>query len=360
MKVMVVGCGSIGRRHLDNLIALGVDDIIACDPNEDLRAPCVGKGISFYLDLHEAIVQNPDVTAAVICSPTHLHLEHASVLANCGVHLLIEKPLSHALAGIASLTALVEQNNLTAMMAMCYRFHPSLLAIKNLLEQGIVGRVYSVRIAGGHYLPDWHPQMDYRDEYTARASMGGGVLLTNVVHSLDSVRWLFGECTEVQFLVRTIGDLEIDTDDVAAGYLGLESGVLVHMYADFLQRNAQYRIEIIGQTGTIHWEFGDSAVLVYSDGDWQSFPAQCDPNQMYLDEMRAFIACIAHNTPSPVSLHEGLQDMLVLEAMRQSSDERRLISVPAYRASASTHAPDISSDLGDVCSVHSVFESVAT
>lgn len=332
MQVMVVGCGSIGKRHLLNLMALGVNDVIACDPNENIRTASEAMGISSYSDYHEALAENPNVTAAVICTPTSLHIEQASDLARRGIHLLIEKPLSHDVEGIAALVRSVNDNHLIGMMAMCYRFNPGLIAIKNMLMENRIGRVYSVRIAGGQYLPDWHPDADYREEYTARASMGGGVLLTNLVHSLDAVRWMFGECEEVQFMVKTVGDLEIDTDDIAVGNLSLESGVVVQMYADFLQRNSQYRLEVIGQTGTIYWEYGDQTVLLYSDGDWQSFPYPCEPNQMYVDEMRAFVACCEQGVPSPVPLIEGARDMVVLDAMRQSSVERRCIRVPEYAA----------------------------
>ena len=332
MQVMVVGCGSIGRRHLLNLMALGVDDVIACDPNENIRTASEALGICSYSNYHEAIAENPNVTAAVICTPTSLHVEQACDLACRGIHLLIEKPLSHDVEGIAALLRQVNDHHLIGMMAMCYRFHPALMAIKKLLEENCIGRVYSVRIAGGQYLPDWHPDADYREEYAARASMGGGVLLTNLVHSLDVVRWMFGECAEVQFLVKTVGDLEIDTDDIAVGHLSLESGVVVQMYADFLQRNPQYRLEVIGQTGTIYWEYGDHAVLLYADGDWQSIPCPFDPNQMYMDEMRAFVTSCEQSVQSPVPLLEGARDMLVLEAMRQSSVERRCIRVPEFAA----------------------------
>ncbi|MDE3019786.1 MAG: Gfo/Idh/MocA family oxidoreductase, partial [Nitrospirota bacterium] len=322
-------CGSIGRRHLNNLRALGMTDLVACDPSPAARASAAASGAMVtYSDHREAIARHPDAVAAVVCTPTSIHLGPALDLADRGLHLLIEKPLATRVEGAAALVALVESKGRTGMMAMCYRFHPGLRLINSLLERRQIGRVYSARVSGGHYLPDWHPQVDYRKEYAARADQGGGVLLTSVIHTLDYLRWFFGECRSVQCLVGKVSGLEIDTDDMVVGHFVTDEGVVAQLYCDFLQRNRQHQIEIVGETGTIRWEYAEHSVDCFQDGAWQRLPYTFDPNQMYLDEMRTFLACAAGTDVPPVSLAEGLHEVAILEAMRESSRSGAVQSLP--------------------------------
>src|SRR5574337_1093021 len=202
-KVLISGCGSIGRRHLNNLKALGIRDFILCDPsNEALERASAGlANPALTTDLKAALMARPD--AAIICSPSSMHLENAIELAKKGVHLLIEKPLSHTLAGCEELKKVADEKNIVAMMAMCYRFHPVLLRVKELIASKAVGRVFHANYYGGHYLPDWHPTADYRREYAANRSLGGGVVLTSI-HGLDNIRGLFGDVVEMCALVDKV------------------------------------------------------------------------------------------------------------------------------------------------------------
>src|SRR3989304_248572 len=175
-RVLVVGCGSIGRRHINNLKSLGGKNFILGDPGEESlkkAAEGIEKPI-LTTKFSQALAQMPQ--AAVICTPSSLHLEMAMELAKNGVHLLIEKPLSHTLEGVVELERLVDEKKIVAMMAMCYRFHPVFVHLKSLLASEVIGKVHHVNYYGGHYLPDWHPHADYRTEYAAKAKLVGGVV----------------------------------------------------------------------------------------------------------------------------------------------------------------------------------------
>jgi predicted dehydrogenase len=81
------------------------------------------------------------------------------------------------------------------------RFHPGIARLKELLNKDVIGKAVSARLQVGHYLPDWHPEEDYRQSYSAIKSMGGGVILDSI-HELDYIRWLIGEINEVFAFVK--------------------------------------------------------------------------------------------------------------------------------------------------------------
>src|SRR3989338_3505858 len=193
-KIIVVGCGSIGSRHLKNLCSLGVKKLIAVDLDKERLKSLekIIKDLKTYTNLDSALEKETYINAGFVCTPTSLHIPVATKLAKAKINLFIEKPLSHNLKGVDNLQKIVKRNKLITMMGMNYRFHPGLKLIKQIIDEGKIGKIYSIVAFGGHYLPDWHPKSDYRKEYAAQKKLGGGVLLTSI-HGLDYLRWLAGE-----------------------------------------------------------------------------------------------------------------------------------------------------------------------
>lgn len=329
LKVLVVGCGSIGRRHINNLKSLGIRNFILCDTSEEsLRKAAEGiENPVLTTKFRNAAAQRPD--AAIICTPSSIHLEMASELAKEGVHLLIEKPLSHTLEGVSALEKVVDENGIVAMMAMCYRFHPVFTQLKNLLTSEVIGRVYHVNYYGGHYLPDWHPHADYRYEYAARKKLGGGVVLTSI-HGIDNIRWLFGEAAEVHAFTDKVSALEMDVEDIALGIFRMKNGAYVSWQTDFLQRANQHRMIVAGEKGTIRCDFIDGTVETFSTdlGKWYSGRLTFQINDMYVSEMKHFLECIGKKQTPEIDIKEGhrtLQLALEVKGSRDMVAERESV-----------------------------------
>jgi len=156
MRFLVIGCGSIGKRHIGNLKTLGAGDIIA----HDVSPECCHKiedefGIKTYTEFDKALAQKAD--AALICTPTSLHLTAALAAAENGCHLFIEKPLSHTMDSVDELIAAVKGRKLVSLVGCNMRFHSGVALIKGLLVKKSIGKVICARIQAGQYLPDWHP-----------------------------------------------------------------------------------------------------------------------------------------------------------------------------------------------------------
>ncbi len=220
MRILICGLGSVGRRHLRNLVSLGQEDLVLYRTGKS-RLPgdeLVGWPIS---DRLEAALKDWAPDAAVIANPTSLHLETARAAAEAGCHILLEKPISDRLDGLSALETSVVRKGLRVLVGYQFRFHPGLRAAKAILDDGSIGQPVSARAEWGEYLPSWHPWEDYRQAYSARADLGGGAVLT-LSHPFDYLRWLFGEVESVTAQVGKGGQLEIDVDDVAEVIMGFD------------------------------------------------------------------------------------------------------------------------------------------
>lgn len=272
IKLLIIGCGSIGRRHARNAKTLGAE-LVLCDLDEGLMQKVSAEmgEVPCYTDYLEA-ADHEGVDAAVVATPTSLHAEMATQLAMRGVHLLVEKPLSHSLEGIDTLLHIVNQNRVTAMMGQSFRFHEGFLTLQGLLDEQAIGKVYHVCSCNGWYLPDWHVHEDYRREYAARRSLGGGVALTSFSHSFDTFRWLFGGIEEIIGWKATLGSLSIDVEDSAFCLLRTTQGVIIMTVADFLSRFPRKDMTIIGSEGQIEVDFSNHLLKLWRVRDKRFAP----------------------------------------------------------------------------------------
>jgi predicted dehydrogenase len=326
MKFLIAGFGSIGRRHFHNLLALGERDVLfyrsgrSTLPDEELH------GYPVEYDLAAALAHQPD--AVIIANPTALHLDVAIPAAEAGCHLFLEKPVSHSLERIGDLQAAAQRSGSRVFVGFQYRFHPGLCRVQSLLAAGEIGRPLSVHVHWGEYLPGWHPWEDYRQGYSARSDLGGGVTLT-LCHPLDYLRWLLGEITALWAFTGRLGDLELDVEDTAEIGLRFASGVLGSLHLDYNQRPPAHRLELVGNQGTIEWDNGDGSVRVYrcATGEWRTHPAPpgFERNTLFLDQMRHFIQLVRGQVSPRCSLEDGLHALRLALAAHQSQAENKLI-----------------------------------
>lgn len=321
MRILICGLGSIGRRHLRNLRALGHQDIVLLRsgrstlPDEELADLPVEREIDVALSRWRP-------QAVIVATPTALHLEAAIPAARAGCHVLLEKPISHSLSGIDELRAAVAERGSRVLVGFQFRFHPGLQRVKTLLEGGSIGRPTSVRAHWGEYLPDWHPWEDYRCAYSARSDLGGGVVLT-LCHPFDYLPWLFGEPCRLWARAARLSDLELDVEDTADVLLSFISGLTASVHLDFIQRPPEHRLTIVGTEGTMEWDGLEGSVRLYSaraDG-WQTIPPPegFERNTLFLDEMRHFLQLIASDVRPACSLEEGIRALRLALAALESS-----------------------------------------
>jgi predicted dehydrogenase len=322
-KVLMVGLGSIGQRHARNLCSAYEDiELIALRSGKDKRE--TGLNMREFYNLDEALKEKP--LAAVLSNPTSLHIPIALKLAKAGVNLFIEKPLSNNLLGIGSLKKVIKEKNLTVMVGYCLRFHPILKKVNAIIKHEELGKILFARVQGGQYLPDWHPESDYRDSYSAKSNLGGGVLL-DLSHELDYVQWFFGEAKDVVANVAKVSDLAIDTEDYAEILLRFKNGISAEIHLDYLQKIPTRTGLIVGKNGSLSFDINSNNLELNSQTETLKISEPFNKDKMYEWEIKHFMDCVWEKKVPIVDLDEGLKSLKIVLAAKESSLRGRRISL---------------------------------
>lgn len=262
MRILVLGTGSIGRRHIANLQLLAAEpDFVLLREAGRMDDFSAMLGAPVAATMAEALSHRPDM--AVIATPSHMHCEPLLSLLEAGIACYIEKPVITTLSQYEAVRDTVAAlPSLPPTLVGCnFRFLPSLQVAKRLIAEGAVGRPVRVQLQVGQWLPDWRPAQDYRQGYGADPTRGGGVVM-DLIHELDIARFLFGEFRSVQAAGGHYSRLEIASEDAAAILLSRPSGPVISVGMDYVARNPIRRYDIVGDEATLCWDlFARSLVL---------------------------------------------------------------------------------------------------
>ena len=232
-NVLIVGYGSIGKRHLENFLQFKDIRLIVYTKRNDLQS-LKKKGIKVSNSLTECLKENPDV--GVIANETSLHTPIAIKLAKEGLDLFLEKPLSNSLKDVEKLRAIVKKKKLITQMGCNLRFHPCIKKIKSLIEQQKIGKIISAQVQNCSYLPDSHRWEDYRKSYAARKDLGGGVILTNAIHEIDYMYWFFQEVENVISMSGKFSDLDVTAEDYVSSLLKFKNKIIGELHTGLFSK----------------------------------------------------------------------------------------------------------------------------
>lgn len=316
MKVAILGMGSAGRRHAQNLAELG-HEVVVFDPEVEARA--------FATASEEAAIHSSD--AVVVASPNAFHADQAIAALDAGRHVLVEKPLSTTAADALRIAEVAHARGRICGVAMNLRFHPAIVALRRLAEQGTLGTIHLAEAFFGYDLRLWRPSSDYRRSYSGRAELGGGIVL-DAIHELDYLLWLLGPVDAVTGEVAHVSDLEVDVEDVAVGCLRFASGALATVSLNFFEPTYRRGCLLVGSAAVARWEWSNDAVVVEPrDGTVTRIAISADVDQTYKEVVRDFIEAIeAERTPrTPVA--DGVAAVRLAEALKAASRGGRRVRV---------------------------------
>jgi len=286
--MLLIGFGSIGKRHYRNLKFLGYNNISVYDPAD---SQFKNEKIDRLKDLTPAALRRFEV--AYICNPSHLHLSTAIKCARAGLHLFIEKPLSHNLKGVAALLKICGEKKLINLVACNIRFHPAVIYIKDYLEKNKLGGTYLIHLQTGLYLPFWRPRQDYRKNYAAKKASGGGIILDGGIHNFDLLFWLnnFSPVQEYKLIYNKVSNLKIETEDCFVASFNFRNKIQASILGDYLQKPYSWTIKIVGAKGNLAWDFKENIVWLIDEKGKKMLKQfkNYDSNKMYLDECRYFM-----------------------------------------------------------------------
>lgn len=311
LSVAVIGCGSIGKRHLRILNDLGLKEISAFDLDEntlvDLKA--LYPRLTLFKDYDACLQAKPD--AVFILTPTGLHVEMAKQAVLAGCHVFIEKPLSTSLDGVQELEELARRNGKKVMVGFCFRYHAGLIKAKDALESGRIGRLINIRALMGEHFPTVRP--DYMDTYYVHYS---GAL--ELVHDLDLAIWFAGQNVKKSYgVLGAFSDLGFKAPDNVDILLEFEDKISATVHLDFYQQPRRRVMELIGTAGVITIDFAswdEYTLCVYdaSSGQWERFTEQTQRDDMFRDEDLDFLRSIAEDRPMRCDIAQGCKSLEVV------------------------------------------------
>lgn len=336
MKILMIGLGSIGQRHLRNIRRVYGNEVeilayrvrgLQRTFSDDMQ---IRENVSLeeefnihsFTNLEEALREKPE--AAFITNPTSSHIPTALTCAKAGCHIFLEKPVSDSLEGIEELQDIAKEKQLKVFVGFQNRFHPGMKSVKQCLEKGELGRILSVRAVVGERLTTMHTYEDYKETYMARKDLGGGVVLNQMIHELDYLYYLFGMPTTVYAVGGITGNLEIDVEDNCDAIYRMETktgSFPVSVHADFYQSPPSRFVKIIGEKGQITLDLLKAAVTktignVKEESCFEAFAR----NDMFIEELKLFMECIEKDKEPEISLEDGIVSLKMAMAAKKSME----------------------------------------
>jgi len=300
VNILIIGLGSIAKKHIVSLKQLNIIAKIYAlrsKPNsEDL------EGVISIYDLNKIDLF---FDFAIISNPTNFHFKYIELLAEKGVNLFIEKPPISSLENIEILEKMIQESEIMTYVACNLRFHPCIQYIKEHLISN-TKRINEINIYCGSYLPNWRPNKNFRDIYSVKPEMGGGVHL-DLFHELDYTTWLFGFPEKSSSVLREVSSLDISAIDYAHYVLEYE-GFTASITLNYYRRIPKRELEIVFNDDTWTVDLikneikNDSGEYLFSAPDYSI-------KDTYVSQLNYFINCFKRNEQPMNSFKESVKNL---------------------------------------------------
>ena len=317
-KILICGLGSIGRRHFRlikqryNSIEIAVLRSGHGTPQQDIEHES-----QIFYSLNDAISWKPH--AAIIATPASHHLNDALPLARRGIPLLIEKPIGDGTESQKDWNELVELSDCVPIdIGYVLRHDPCTITVSNYIKEGLIGKLVEADFYCGSWLPDWRPNLDYRESVSSQRALGGGVLL-ELSHEIDMAQYLLGTFEPCSALLHQTGLLEIDVEDQAELHAYTSEQCLISIRLNFCTKPISRYVRLRGSNGEIYWDVTEGKVEVTCANASKSvnYQSQMSSNDRYVLQMKHFLACAVGKVGPKCSVTESLNVVNIISKARK-------------------------------------------
>jgi predicted dehydrogenase len=327
MKFLVVGLGSMGKRRVRNLQALGEQRIAGFDLRDDRRGEAASKyGIATFASFDEAIATfAPDALVISVSPESHMHYAWQGL--ERGLSCFIEASVVEA-ERILALSEVVRGRPIVMAPSCTMRYFPGPRKVKEILQSQRLGRVLNLNYQTGQYLPDWHPWEDIGSFYVSRRDTGGGREI--VPFELTWLNDLFGLPAPLACVKAKLTDMPADIDDIYHCLLAYPQGVLANVTVEVISRPAATReLRVLCSEGELVMSADENCVryMAAGDADWTRIglgggtveSGYINPEEPYISEMADFVAAARSGNPAlfPNTLKDDWDVLQVLRGLEQ-------------------------------------------
>jgi len=319
MKVLIVGMGSIGKRHVSNLLDINPNIEIDIFDNIEKKILNIKKEYSVNV-VEEHSVDSNNYDCVLICTPPSSHIDIALRAVNSGSNVFIEKPLSINMDRVNELQELKNKNNIHVFVGYNFRFNKGINLIKKIVEQEKFGKILHMSSYFGQYLPDWKPEQDFKDNYTAWKKLGGGIVLDSS-HEIDYLTWMFGKPKSIQSDYIQTDLFPSDTEAICDVILKFEKNILGTIHMDYVRRVYRRTLELLCENAVIEWSLSKNEIRIFDVAldSWNINSTGETINDMYVEEMKHVLECVKLNKNSEIiSLENGISSLQLSEEIFNS------------------------------------------
>jgi len=322
-RFLIVGLGSMGKRRIRNLFVVGEKDITGYDPLSERRKESEEKyGIKTVDDFKKMLPDTFD--ALIISSPPDTHGDYIKYAISHKKHFFVEHPTTDD-----GYKEIFENKDSDTVMApsSTFRYYEPVKMIKKFLDEGRVGKVFAFQYHMGQYLPDWHPWEDYRRVYFSKKETGA--CREMLPFELIWLNWVMASApAEVSGIITKVSDLDMDADDIVLAGLQYKNGILGNIIIDVISRKPVRTLRVLGTDGVLDWERFDHEIKIYDAGtkSTETVPVPkgnpekgyVNEEEMYNDEIRAFLDAIEGRAKYPFTFEENLLNLKTLFALEEA------------------------------------------
>lgn len=309
IKIILIGLGSIGERHMRNLINLSLVSFL--DKNESKTLKISKKyNLKYFSNIDEAVNSKPN--AVIICTPTSNHISSAKKFVNLGIPILIEKPISNSLTETNNFLKFCKNKKSKIFVSCNMRYHIGPDTLKRKIH--LIGKPLFLNSYFGNYLPNMRPNKNYKNNYFSKKKYGGGVVLDSI-HELDYVQWFFGQCKLIKSFTKKISNLKINVEDFASIHLEHKNKVISNIQLNYIQNQKERGCKIVGDKGILNWhsdgKYPEKVRINYFDkknNKWKSLlrTDNYDINLPYLKMIKEFLVIVANKKKTNCRLQDSV------------------------------------------------------
>ena len=319
--VLVVGCGSIGRRHIRLLSERPDTRVLACDHDPAILADALRETPveQSFDDLDAALAAAPEFVW--VCTPDPAHEAVATPALRAGAHVFCEKPLAHTVESGRAIATVAQETGRTVGVGYIMRCENGCRRIKQLLDDGELGTVVAARVKVGAYDTLLNMKSGF---ITDRKDS----IVLDYSHELDYLLWFMGPVAEVMATATSIGDLPLKPDpNVVAATLRFESGTVVSLHLDYVQLPGGRMIELFGDAGNLSYTMPRGKILLQAHGAdaVTEIPIAGERDDWFRKEHQSFFDAVAAGQQPLVSAEDGVATLRVAEAIITANRKNHVV-----------------------------------
>lgn len=331
-KVLIIGAGGIGRRHIKGYLSTKRATLSIVEPNVQKRLK-VQREFSIentYSNLLEINLKNYDFV--LICAPANFHIEPMKLCAENKISFMVEKPLSINLVGVDEVIELVKKNKIFARVGFTRRNSLVSKEVRSQILSRKIGDIKLVYINSSQEFPKYRP--DFQTTYYAKPEMGGGAILDASSHMIDQLIWIIGKPIEVSCMYDRLVLEGTDTEDTCLINIRFENGVMANISINQFQKPNVNSYEFIGTKGNLLLEH---SILKFSDDDsgipkeTTDFMKGLDPMEIHQNnfslQANSMLDGLEGKICEAATLEEARLNLKVALAAKQSWNEKKIISI---------------------------------